>query len=96
MITKDDEAKAYRGIMEGYEEDYDDILAKMDEQIGHLGESLGKLFWDLHYAYIADETTWNTKAGPLRELVAVWLSLPFTREIMAETYNDYEKHIEEE
>ena len=75
------------------------MVLQMDEQIGHLGETLGKLFWDLHYAYEAEYNHWEetgqTEPRVLYELVAVWLSLPFTREIMRETYRDYEKHIVE-
>tara|TARA_Y100000356_G_scaffold33871_2_gene25558 strand:- start:1877 stop:2146 length:270 start_codon:yes stop_codon:yes gene_type:complete len=81
-------------------EEIRDLVLQMDEQIGHLGETLGKLFWDLHYAYEAEydywEETGETDCRVLYELVAVWLSLPFTREIMRETYRDYEKHMEEE
>ena len=76
-----------------------EMVLQMDEQIGHLGETLAKLFWDLHYAYEAEYNHWEetgqTEPRVLYELVAVWRSLPFTREIMRETYRDYEKHIVE-
>ena len=80
-------------------EEIRDLVLQMDEQIGHLGETLGKLFGDLHYAYEAEYNHWEetgqTEPRVLYELVAVWLSLPFPREIMRETYRDYEKHIVE-